>query len=59
MSMCKCTMRMKLRVFRKALLDSHKLEPCTDNRHKTLKRSRESFAAPRVPSYLVYNISFF
>ena len=50
---------MKLPAFRKALLDSHKLEPCTDNSHKTLKPSHESFAAPRVPSYLVYNTSFF
>ena len=59
MSMCKCAVRMKLPAFRRAVLDSRRLEPCTDNRHKTLKRSRESFAAPRVPSYLVYNISFF
>ena len=45
MSMYKCTVRMKLPAFRKALPDSHGLEACTDNRHKTLKRFHESFAA--------------
>ena len=45
MSMCKCTLHMKLPAVRKALSYSRRLEACTDNRDRNLNRSRETLAA--------------